>query len=279
MQLPQFGFNDAFERLRKAMGATEIVEVGEPEWSDWNGFGIDVGDISEVKANPDGTLSFRGRRVLVYIRDQFLGKDDQLRHYRYHVAECRTLETMRQQERFGRYVVTTRTDRQFVVNLFRRGETAPVKPNEEREMEVCKNCLTTLDWESYTTLSGKAKTRCWREFEPGRFLDKYGSRVKGLPAHSPETAPLNQYPNDWNEISLAVRVKSRWRCQKCGRSLAAPGARRWLHVHHRDGNRANCAPGNLEALCLGCHQREFGHEQLSSSPDWAQFQRWLRNPD
>jgi hypothetical protein len=280
MRLPDFGSEVGFARLREMMGATEIVHLGDQKWHDWGGFGIDVGDISEVDVNPDQTLSYKGRRVLVYIRDQGVrSQDDGLRDFRYHVAECSTLTRMREENRFGRYVATTRTDGRFVVNLFRQGESAPFKEGLVREMGVCKNCLTTLDWRSYSRLVGAKKASCWRNFDPETFLSEHGSRVKGLPTKTPETAPLNQYPPDWSEISRRVRERSHWTCQKCELSFREPRTRNWLHVHHRDGNRANSALGNLQALCIGCHGEEFGHDRLKFSPGFREFVLWRRGQE
>ena len=280
MRLPDFGSEVGFARLRETMGATDIVRLGDQKWHDWGGFGIDVGDISEVDVNPDQTLSYKGRRVLVYIRDQAVRtQDDGLRDYRFHIAECKTLRLMRKENRFGRYVVTTRTDGRFVVNLFRRGEKPPFKEGLVREMEVCKNCLTTLDWRSYSRLVGAKKASCWRNFDPEIFLSEYGSQVKGLPTQTPETAPLNKYPQDWEEISWRFRERSHWACQKCGLSFSEPRTRGWLHVHHRDGNKANSAQGNLQALCIGCHREEFGHENLKFSSGFGKFERWRREQE
>lgn len=277
MKLPDFNLDLSYLALREGMGATEVVALVEPEWEDWTGFGIDIGDISEVEAQPDGTLTYRGRRVLVYIRDQAVrGDNDELRPFRYHVAECRTLERMRKENRFGRYVVTTRTDGQFVVNLFRAGENKPFRESFVREMGVCKNCLTALDWKSYTKLRGGSKAECWQQFDPESFLQQYGSRVNALPTQTPESAPVNQYPDEWPEIARRVKERSHWTCDGCGVSLAEPRTRKWLHVHHRDGNKANSSPSNLQALCLDCHQKEFGHERLKFTPGYRDFIRWRR---
>ena len=275
MQLPDFDFDPGFVRLRKMIGATEIVQLRAAEWQDWDGFGIDIGDIVDVEVNPDGTLSYGGRRVLVYIRDQSLkSTDDSLLEFRYHVAECETLKQMRRGNRFGRYVVTTRTDGRFVVNLFRQDGADAFKKNFVRDMEVCKNCLTTLDWRDFKDLTHAEKKTCWSQFDPEEFLFEYGSRIKGLPTHTPETAPLNQYPKDWNEVSARIRERSQWVCQRCALEFKDPRTRRWLQVHHRDGNRANSSPGNLEVLCLGCHKEEFGHERLKFTPGYDSFLRW-----
>jgi len=271
MELPDFSSDAGLERLRREIGATEIVELRAPAWRDWDGFGIDIADISEVQVEPDGTLSYEDRRVLVYIRDRNIDRYA-LEGFRYHVAECETLKGMRRNQRFSRYVVTTRTDGRFVVNLFSNGE------QEERllEIPVCKNCLKSLDWKSYKGLSWNEKEACWKAFDPNEFLDKYGSRVKGLPTQTPESAILNQYPQDWSEISRRTRERAHWTCERCRLVFTEPLTRRWLHVHHRDGNKANSTPSNLEALCLGCHQQEFGHDHLKHGSTWNAFKQWRR---
>ena len=63
-----------------------------------------------------------------------------------------------------------------------------------------------------------------------------------------------------------------WRCERCGNGPP-------LEVHHRDGDRANNDPSNLEALCggpRGCHARE--HDRLKDRPkarEWREFAREL----
>lgn len=41
-------------------------------------------------------------------------------------------------------------------------------------------------------------------------------------------------------------------CEKCN-------SENHLLVHHKDENRQNNSPGNLETLCRACHQAEHGH--------------------
>lgn len=63
---------------------------------------------------------------------------------------------------------------------------------------------------------------------------------------------MNQYPPDWPEISLSVKIAADWKCVRCG----APDSRedwRILTVHHLDGDKANCRWWNLAALCQRCH--------------------------
>jgi len=179
----------------------ELVDLGTWSWKDWSGFGIDVEDINLIEVHKDRTLLYEGRRVLVYIRDQWLGHDGQPRGYRYHVADCQTLQRMREQQRFGRYVATTRQDGYFVVNLLDRGLEGPVESNVEYKLEVCRNCLSELDWEGYTRVSSARRTAIRNAFSPAEFLERFGSQIGRLPAHDEYSSPLNVLPDDiWVKV-------------------------------------------------------------------------------
>jgi hypothetical protein len=47
-------------------------------------------------------------------------------------------------------------------------------------------------------------------------------------------------------------------CERCGRSDVP------VEIHHKDRDRANNAPDNLEVLCINCHRRT--HYYLGGSP-------------
>ena len=68
------------------------------------------------------------------------------------------------------------------------------------------------------------------------------------------------YPDDWEEIALAVKEDAGWRCECCGKQCRRPGEpfdthRRTLTVSHQDHDPANCERSNLKALCAPCHLR------------------------
>lgn len=69
-----------------------------------------------------------------------------------------------------------------------------------------------------------------------------------------------RYPENWNEIALAVKEDAKWRCESCGTQCYRPGEpcldrRRVLTVAHLDHTPENCARDNLRALCSVCHLR------------------------
>ncbi len=83
--------------------------------------------------------------------------------------------------------------------------------------------------------------------------------------------PMNRklYPDNWEEIALAVKNEADWHCEECGKSCWRPGevssasikadrstwAKFTLTVAHLDHQPSNCDRSNLKALCAPCHCR------------------------
>lgn len=80
----------------------------------------------------------------------------------------------------------------------------------------------------------------------------------------------DRYPKDWPVISLAIKAdRAGWRCEclgECGRNTHdgrcpnrhgqaayGTGSRVVLTTAHLDHTPENCDPGNLRAMCQGCH--------------------------
>lgn len=78
----------------------------------------------------------------------------------------------------------------------------------------------------------------------------------------PASAGPAGYTADWHAVRLAALARGRWACHRCGDAdPLAMGEQRLsplLHVHHRDRNKTNNDPANLEVLCRRCHWTEHG---------------------
>ena len=147
MRLPDFRHDAKFTRLRRAMGARETRDIGGVNWEPLGRAGIEVHDITEVVPTTEGTLSWNGRTVLLYIRDQpvsFSRQREPKSGYKYHLAECSTVVGMRSSGRGDRYMVTNRRDGLFVVRSQHHWTS-----DEEYEVELqpCLNCLRLIDWD------------------------------------------------------------------------------------------------------------------------------------
>ena len=117
MKLLNFLEDDGLNGLRQLMGAPLIV--WKPR-GDWDPINIDgILESTELVITPrdieyasDGTLEYNGQKLIVYIRDQ----EEYFQPYRFHVADCSTLENMREEGKYDKYVIPTRTDGKFHVN-------------------------------------------------------------------------------------------------------------------------------------------------------------------
>ena len=198
-----------------------------------------------------GPLAYQGQQVLLYIKDTRLDRqtlmEDPERSRRFHIAECRTLEGMRRDNRFARYVATNRTDGVFSVEATEE-DTGNVE-SLEAPLYVCKNCL-----ESLSLLSERGD---WPKFSILDFFRQYETFFLSPPKHTDITAPRGGYRRDWSFIARDYKEKNDWKCEKCKVDLCEN--RNLLHCHHRNGDLSNNTWENLQALCVECHARQPGH--------------------
>jgi hypothetical protein len=286
MKLPDFSKHVGLNQLRQQMGTELIPWESGGNWDpiDIDGLlvttGIDIPP-EEIEYAPDGTLEYNGRKVVVYIRDQYMFDSyesvnpaewvDPEQLCRFHVSDCPTLKTMRSQNRYDRYVVATRTDGQFIVNFLVEGRIHDRGERVERRLYVCKNCLNKLDYKNYRNRRTQ-RDEIRDSFDLNEFFEMYNSRIAIEPTGTDITAPVNQYPPNWDRISRNYRETMRWRCEGCDIDLT--DRREFLEVHHINGLRNNNREENLCALCISCHAEQFQHQHIRSNSRYQAFLQW-----
>src|SRR5438105_4185565 len=149
MKLPDFTLDAALNELRRRMGA-ELIAFSPPSNSETltveeierlSKEGIEI-PLDEVRVLKDGTLAYKNQRVVVYIRDV-----KQYRHVvpgeqdlpRFHISHCDKLQEMRANNRYQRYVVSTRESGIFQINL--KAQTSSRFEAREERLRVCQFCL------------------------------------------------------------------------------------------------------------------------------------------
>lgn len=99
-----------------------------------------------------GLISYRGRQVLLYIRDHTACYDAAVENAekgkRFHIAWCRTLDNMRKKNRFERYHATNRVDGLFEID-------DGLGRSQEVDLRVCMNCLERLNYKGSIDKSQK----------------------------------------------------------------------------------------------------------------------------
>lgn len=265
MKLIDFGEFKGFQIIKKSMGIpkgypvkfdgkieSKKTELDEVNWKELNeGRGLDI-ELKEINRAKDGTLEYKGAKIALYIRDQEVERD-----YKFHVAWCRTLESMDQGKRLDRYVASRKIDGTFNINYIDRSLNKLIKEGVERKLNICKNCLTALNYNGYATKIYNERDNIYSNFSLEEFLGKYDTKFRKKPKNDCNTAPLDIYPHNWEEISYAMRKVKNWTCEKCGRNFEYNKGD--LHTHHIDGVKGNVAAENLKVLCKECHAKEPYH--------------------
>lgn len=271
-KLPNFLEIKSFNRLRSEMNASLVDPIDNLIISVLT---LDVVlrttgqevDIDDVEFDTDGTLTYKGRKVILYIRDFTYYSEDSVLP-KFHVANCSTLQGMKRRKRFERYVVSTRLNGVFPMKISSDQQTWT---DREESLDVCKNCLSQINWDNYTS-SNKAEV--FRKFSLGAFFEKYpNALITETPKFTDLNAPVNEYAPDVSKISKAYRSSVGWKCEQCSASLEADHLRRFLHVHHRNAIKSDNGAENLIALCISCHVNQDGHSHLKNSPDFSEYQK------
>ena len=255
MKLLDFSEDDGLNELRQLMRAPLITWKPRGDWGP-----IDIDEIlkptelvisaKDIEYAPDGTLEYNGQKLIVYIRDQ----EEYFQPYRFHVADCSTLKSMREEGKYDKYVIPTRTDGKFYVNTFRYNKCIG---KGVMSLYVCTNCLNRLNYKGNR-----------ESFDLNEFFEMDGSQITNKPTGTDLTAPVNIYSSDWTQISDRYKEKVEWRCEECGIDLGE--RRKFLQVHHINGLKNDNREENLRALCIRCHAEMPQHQHMKSFPEYDQ---------
>ena len=279
MKLPDFIQDPLLNALRQAMGAPLGVlqparnrdTLTREEIDALTSKGIDV-ELSAVQVLPDGTLAYKNSRVILYIRDIAYYREDEPIHLpRFHISDCKTLEDMRANNRFERYVVATREDGQFALNVIpRNGSNGTVQSITER-LSVCQNCLNRLRWDGFKLRMNKhTRLDSVDRFRIANFFAAYGKTlVTKSPQHDANSAPLNTYSTEFSALGDRIKAERGYRCCTCGINLA--DHRKYLHAHHKNALKNDSRPDNIAILCVACHAEQYNHSHIKGTKDYLEF--------
>lgn len=229
--------------------------------------GIDV-SFEEIKPQKDKTLGYKGQRVLVYIRDVNNYRDrSEIKLPKFHISYCKTLEKMRSDGRWERYVVANKDDGYFSVRI---NNSDP----EFKKLNVCQPCLENLGWNNFSIfrMPSKDKQLIISQFLIPEFFKKFPKSLFSVaPTYTSDTAPINDYSHNWPEISEKLKEERDYMCDNPTCRIQLRNDRKFLHVHHINGLKHDNSKSNLQVLCIRCHANEPHHSHLKLGVYFNEF--------
>jgi len=240
----------------------EIVNRFEREYMDPEDIKIDEKLVDsaipvnkfDIAQKPGELLEYKGRKVVVYIRDQKAAVDfyQHRSNYRYHLCNCSTLQSMKDIGREHRYLATQRKDGMFevhdlTVGYVRKGVV---------QMDLCWNCVEAL----------REKGKYFHPFNLERYFEENDSYTPKTIKKIEEVRTIETYSPNQRDYSREYRKACLYKCQIC--SVDCSKLTSLLHLHHVDGNPANNKRHNLQILCVDCHSKQPLHGHMLTEPEY-----------
>lgn len=217
--------------------ANRLTELGYPEASE-QGFRIIRRDLTleeqagNLQYNEDGIYltidgqSYKGYMYLKYADITRYG------YPKFHITNCQVVLGQRASGRFdGRYFWHNS-------NTVSVEDRATGIEHENITLGLCGYCRGQSNITEYNDTEGffnlldlQEQDDLNQEFE----VDIFG------------------YTRDWQRISREYKKEKEYTCERCTMKIETPSDKRFIHVHHRNGDKLNNRRTNLECLCILCH--------------------------
>jgi hypothetical protein len=267
------------ENLRRKMGAKERLWVSDEVLLKIRNVQQNLIDgvensLDKITISNGGLLSYDGQQIAIYIKDhtyEFNGTKSTVNpaedRRRLHVFDCGTLEQARNNNRYDRFVQTSRTNN-FEIVIKQGNKTA----TREVELLLCQNCLKALNYKGYRG----GKTEAWYSFNLEEFFAEYSTFFAVTPRYHDFASPSYDYTKNWSNKSREVRTRYSWTCAECKVVLDRPEHQKYLHTHHQNGIKSDNSNTNLIPLCEICHAKEPSHQHMPVSDEARRIIEALR---
>ncbi|UJP65134.1 HNH endonuclease signature motif containing protein [Mongoliitalea daihaiensis] len=171
-------------------------------------------------------LSLKG---YMFIREPYIEKYGS--YPRFHIVKCKTIEDFLHKGLFDKRYDFSNSEINDLIdktsgNLYK-----------DEELNLCSNCRTLLNSEIDTT----------RDFY--ELLGDF-EKVDDI------EVDIFGYQKGWDQLSRAFREMHDYTCEECGIQVKKALDKRFIQVHHVDGDKTNNSENNLRCLCILCHANQ-----------------------
>lgn len=272
-------------REYRLLGLPQLSEYEREKIASLEGYSFTKEEEKELLiSNPFGHILYKGRPIIIYIRDQMLSVEKyQKQEYNpFHICNCAAIRDARLTNRLaGRYVVTYNTSGVFSINISvfeGSGAHKKVYANIETrdvKLQVCQDCLHQLGWRNFNKYIGdtdewwkggdyRKRKEIVRSFNIRQFFEECTNNIFSYEDFSDldfASVAIQKKRTLPTEIKRWLKQSSGYRCEVCHNVFAADK----LQIHHRDHNEGNNQRNNLIVICDNCHNELHLHEDTYSS--------------
>ena len=171
-------------------------------------------------------------QVFMYKRDYHL---DRFGKPRFHICKCQVIQGFINSGGFREHYRYANTQKVDVLNMDNNNSKEVVD-----DLPLCSFCAEIMK----------------RQFQSDMTSDDFVEVLKAAGEATEEESKevdIFGYVKEWPKISEAKRELENYTCEQCGYQANNAFDRRFIQVHHIDGNKLNNKKENLKCLCIRCH--------------------------
>lgn len=184
-------------------------------------------------------------QVFMYKRDYHLSKYGSPK---YHICQCDIIQQFMDSGGFRDHYRYANTDEVVVQDMDNGYQEETVS-----DLGLCGYC------------AGLLNERYRRNMPLEEFVNILREAGEADPDNEAKEVDMFGYVRDWQKISEAKRELENYTCECCGFKAKTIFDRRFIHVHHIDGNKLNNRQENLKCLCIRCHANVDDHHRENFS--------------
>lgn len=219
----------------KALLQRKGIRVGKAKhWREINSEEVSIKD-GKLEFTDDGIFVNEDgikRQVFLYKRAMYLTYNGEKKKPKFHICKCSKIQEYLNGNDIPEYRrANTRTVRVLDKSNGYRETTVS-------DLPICGYCASQLRKSNY--------------LDSGEFSEVLRNAADVEPIKPKIVVGPDGYTKDWQIISADFRAKHNYTCEKCGIQVS-PFDHAFVEVHHKNKNKTDNRPNNLQCLCIKCH--------------------------